>query len=298
MVGVGSLVSVGGSGGGSGGGSSSGIQSINGATGPAITFSASGDVRISRVNNTIIIGSQQSGVIGVNGINVFRSGGDFVVDGASISGLITNDGSGLNAINGDTGPNIDLIGVNGVTVTAAGGGNILLDVSSLSGALSDQADGSGINAINGATGPNIDLLGVSGIRIIPSGNSIIISGEGNDGGGGGDGSGINAINGDTGPNIEIKGVNGVDVSNPTPGCILVDAGSVSGLTDRKFAASFSPTTSGAFNHNLGTRDVLVQIQDVSSPPRWIIPDEIVYDTLDQISVLFNTPQAGRIIIIS
>ena len=161
MVGVGGIVSVGGAGG-SGGGSTSGIQSINGATGPAITFAQSGIINILRFGNTISIGAQQSGVIGVNGIQVQQVGGNFVIDGAGASGA---------------------------------------------------------------------------------------------------------------------------------------GGSSSAAVGVQFSAPFTSITSGCFNHSLGSRDVVVQVRDDSLPPRLIIPDAIIYDTLDKVSVLFNRPQTGRITII-
>jgi hypothetical protein len=160
MVGVGNIVSVGGSSGGSGGGSTSGIQSVNGAAGPAITLSQSGIINILRFGNTISIGAQQSGVLGVNGVTVNQIGGNFVVDTAALSGLI-----------------------GGVT---------------------------------------------------------------------------------------------------------------------KFAASFTNLVSGQFTHNLGTLDVIVQVRDNGSdgvPRQTIIPDKIVYDNINTVSVIFNRPQSGRIIIL-
>jgi hypothetical protein len=96
MVGIGGIVSVGGAGGGGGSGSSSGITSINGATGPAIVLAGVSGVSVVPSGNTILIGGEnvtgtgtgtQSGVVGVNGVQVHQIGGEFVVDAAPLSGI-------------------------------------------------------------------------------------------------------------------------------------------------------------------------------------------------------------------
>jgi hypothetical protein len=322
-------------GGGSGGGSSSisGIRSLNGLTGPDITLVGTSGIEITPVAATQInIGFtgdvDQSGVIGVNGIDVEQVGGNFVVDGSAISGLIDPSG-GVGGINGQIGPHIEIKGVNGADVTVPSENCILIDV----------VDVSGISTVNGDSGPAIDLVGVSGIQIYPFGDGTIFVGTSGDfltsqsgvlgvNGinveqiGGNfivDGSsvsgliepsgGIGGINGQIGPHIELKGVNGIDVTVDSENCILLDGVSISGVggsgdvtvissgVSSQFAASFTNTVSGLFNHNFGTRDVVVQVYDTSAPPRKLIPDDIVYDTLDAVSVLFNTPQDGRVVII-
>jgi hypothetical protein len=66
----------------------------------------------------------------------------------------------------------------------------------------------------------------------------------------------------------------------------------------KFAASFTNITSGVFTHNLGTEDVIVQVHDRQTPRRRVmLPDEIIIENSNQVSVLFNRPQSGRIVII-
>lgn len=167
MVGVGNIVSVGGTGGSGGGGSSSGIQIINGQTGPTVTFVGTSGIVITPITTNVInIGYMQSGVIGVNGIDVQQVDGNFVIDGAGLSGV--------------------------------GGG---------------------------------------GTTIISSGVSS------------------------------------------------------------QYAESFTATTSGFFQHGFGTRDVVVQVYDDGAPPAQLFPDKIIYDTLDAVSVLFNRPQSGRVVII-
>lgn len=164
MVSVGGIVSVGSTGGSGGSGSSSGIQEINGQIGPVVTLVGTSGIIVEVVAPNVInigisgtINTTQSGVIGVNGITVHQVGGNFVVDGASLSGLISS-------------------------------------------------------------------------------------------------------------------------GNPS-GC---------------YSAAFSPTTSGQFNHNLGTRNLVIEVRDDGGPPRSIIPDAIIFDTLDTFSLLFNTPQGGSV----
>lgn len=127
------------------------------------------------------------------------------------------------------------------------------------------------------------------------GNIISVGGAGG-GSGGGSLSGITSINGQTGPSIIIDGANGVSIVTGT-NTITVSAASLSGTLPNKFAADFVGITSGQFQHNLGTRDVVVQVYDDSSPPREILYDNLILDTLDAVSLLFNRPQNGRIVII-
>ena len=66
-----------------------------------------------------------------------------------------NTGSGLNAINGDTGPNIDFVGVNGLIFRNPSAGVILGDVAALSGIILTAA----ITSVNAETGPAITIVG-------------------------------------------------------------------------------------------------------------------------------------------
>lgn len=269
MVGVGGIVSVGGGAGGPGGGSTSGITSINSETGPSIVINGANGIDVLTASNVITIdGSSLSGLIGSGGGAQSGVIGVNGIDVQQVDGNLVVDGAsisgliepsgGVGGINGQIGPHIELQGVNGATVTVVGENELIVDVSALSGIIPDP-DGSGINAINGDTGPNIDLIGVNGIEVTPLGNGdILINGAGASGTSGGGGS-------------------------ATQGC---------------FSSTFSNITSGIFDHSLGTRSLLVEIQDDSAPPRLIYPDDIVYDTLDRVSLLFNTPQSGRVTIIA
>jgi hypothetical protein len=126
----------------------------------------------------------------------------------------------------------------------------------------------------------------------------IVSVGGSSGGSGGSTSGITSINGQTGPAIVIVGVNGITVT-AGGNQILIDGAGASGTTSgaSKFAASFSSISSGLFTHNLGTLDVIVQVYDNGGPRRAIMPDDIIIENTNEISIIFNSPQSGRVVII-
>lgn len=127
----------------------------------------------------------------------------------------------------------------------------------------------------------------------------IVSVGGGTGGSGGSSSGITTINpgGNTGPTVTFQGVNGAAVTSPSTNVVLIDVAGASGVVT-KFTASFTNITSGIFSHNLNSEDVIVQVHDRETPRRQIIfPDAIIIENSNQVSVLFNRPQSGRIIII-
>lgn len=284
MVGISTLISVGGSSGGSGGGSTSGITSINSATGPAITITQSGIINVIRTGNIINIGAQQSGVLGVNGINVTQVNGNFIVDGSALSG-ISGSGGGAEVVAQRSFPFVGIF--SGIFSHNFGTRNVQVQIID---------DGNPPEHIvpDRIIRDNLDQVSVVFNR--PQTGTVIIHGP--SGLSNGSSTGITSINSDTGPAINIVGVNGATVTNPSAGVILVDVASLSGSVGlSKFAASFVGISSGLFQHNLGSRDVLVQIQDDSGPPRKIIPDNIIFDDLNHVSVLFNGPRSGRIIII-
>lgn len=146
--------------------------------------------------------------------------------------------------------------------------------------------GSGIQELNGQIGPTVTLIGTSGIVIEVTGTneiSIGISGIVNT-----SQSGVVGVNG-----ITVHQVNGNFVVD---GIAL--SGQSGGSTLSCFEETFTSTTSGFFEHNLGTRSLVVQLTDDSLPPRAILPDAIIFDTLNALSVLFNTPQTGAITILT
>lgn len=126
----------------------------------------------------------------------------------------------------------------------------------------------------------------------------IVSVGGSSGGGSGSASGIQSINGQTGPAVTITGVNGIVVT-AGGNQIVIDGAGASGTSGgtTKFAASFSSISSGLFTHGLGTLDVIVQVYDNGSPRRAIMPDDIIVENTTQISLIFNTPQSGRVVIV-
>lgn len=127
----------------------------------------------------------------------------------------------------------------------------------------------------------------------------IVSVGGTGGSGSGSSSGIQSLNSQTGPAIVLVGVNGINVT-AGGNIITIDGAGASGVSSgsSKFASDFSSIVSGVFTHGLGTLDVIVQAYDDQIPRRWIIPDQIVVDNINQVSLIFNRSQSGRVIIIS
>jgi hypothetical protein len=134
---------------------------------------------------------------------------------------------------------------------------------------------SGIQLLNGQTGPSVTLVGTSGIQVTVVAPNVIHIGVTQSG---------------------VIGVNGITVEQ-VDGNFVVDGSALSGVSATKFADGFTAITSGLFTHNLATQDVIVQIYDNNSPRRQMFPDQIRIENNNEISVLFNTPQTGRIVII-
>lgn len=150
------------------------------------------------------------------------------------------------------------------------------------------SSGSGIQEINGQIGPVLTIIGTSGIVVeVTNTNEISI--------------GISGVVNTS--QSGVIGVNGITV-HQIGGNFVVDGIALSGQSGGGgsplscFEQDFGPITSGFFEHNLGTRSLVVQISDNGSPPRVILPDAIVFDTLDALSVLFNAPQQGSITVLT
>lgn len=126
----------------------------------------------------------------------------------------------------------------------------------------------------------------------------IVSVGGTAGSGGAGSSGIQTINpgNNTGPTVTFQGGSGIQITSPSTNVILI---SVSGISSgaTKYAASFMSTTSGLFTHDLGTMDVIVQVYTNDSPRLQMWPDQIRVENTNQVSVLFNRPQSGRVVIL-
>lgn len=133
---------------------------------------------------------------------------------------------------------------------------------------------SGIQELNGQTGPIVTLVGTSGIVVSPVFPNTIHIGFAQSG---------------------VVGVNGISVLQ-IDGNFVVDGSAISGVSSvSKFSQSFTNITSGTFTHNFNTLDVLVQIYDTDRC--LILPDKIIVDNGDQVSVLFNRSQSGKVVII-
>lgn len=137
---------------------------------------------------------------------------------------------------------------------------------------------SGIQFLNNQPGPSVTLVGTSGIVVSPVAPNIINIGF----------AGSITQSG-------VVGVNGIDVQQ-VGGNFVVDGAALSGTSSvSKFAAPFTSITSGVFTHSFNTLDVIVQVYDTSR--RLMLPDAIIVENGDQVSVLFNRPQSGRVVII-
>lgn len=136
---------------------------------------------------------------------------------------------------------------------------------------------SGIQELNGQTGPIVTLIGTSGIVITPvAPNQINI--------------GFNGSTSQSG----VVGVNGITVEQ-IAGDFVVNGAALSGLSSTKFSQDFVAITSGLFTHNFDTLDVIVQVFDENRCVMY--PDKITVENGDQVSVRFNVPQTGKVVII-
>jgi len=132
--------------------------------------------------------------------------------------------------------------------------------------------------------------------------SIISVGGGT--GGGGASSGIQTINPGTniGPTIEFQGANGVVVTSPSTNVILIDGAGASGVSGGTtasglcFAADFTGITASTITHNLGTTNVVIDVFDASD--NQMHPDAVSIIDINNISLAFNTPQTGKVVIVA
>jgi len=137
---------------------------------------------------------------------------------------------------------------------------------------------SGITDLNGQTGPSVTLVGTSGIVVAPvAPNQINIGFTGSISQSG------------------VVGVNGIDVQQ-VGGNFVVDGAALSGVSGSSscFADSFTSVTSTTITHSLGTSDVVVSVFDAGD--NVMIPDVINVIDINSISLQFNTPQTGRVVI--
>lgn len=147
------------------------------------------------------------------------------------------------------------------------------------GSSGSSGSASGIQSINSQTGPAIVVTGVNGIIVTAGGNTVTIDGA--------------ALSGLVQPHPQsgVVGGNGIDVQQVGGNFVVSSSGTA------KFAASFSSIISGVFIHGFGTLDIIVQIYDNQVPRRAIMPDQIIVDNINQVSIIFNRPQSGRVVVI-
>jgi len=124
------------------------------------------------------------------------------------------------------------------------------------------------------------------------GGIVSVGGGPSSGGSGGSGSGVIGVNGITvhqiGGNYVVDGAGLSGLISPN------GAGSVA--TVSQYTESFSDTVSGYFQHNFNAGFVQVQIFDNTPQANAIAPDKIILENRDAISVIFNEPQAGTVVI--
>lgn len=192
----------------------------------------------------------------------------------------TSSGSGLNSINGDLGPNISLVGVSGIQVTALGNGTILIGTS-----------GQFLTSQSGV------LAGTGGVTVQQIGGNFVISMTP-------DGSGLHSLNGETGPDVTLIGDTFSSITVPSSNHIKVNIDPSGIMDSRKYVEAFTSLTNYAlgafrtFTHGLGTYDVVVQTYDTSAPNgKLIMPDDIVIEDENSVTVYYNAQTAGRVVII-
>lgn len=237
-----------------------------------------------------------------------------IVSVGGVASSSSGSGSGIQSINSQTGPSIVVTGVNGITVTSSS------NVITIDGAGVSGISGSGTYCfsrtsqtftataaqtifvvsggytvgqvdvyLNGVKLTSAEFTATDGLTVVlvtpAAANDIVevLRYDCNSSSSGGSGSGVIGVNGIT---VEQVGGN-----------FVVNGAALSGTSVSKFAASFSSISSGLFTHNLNTLDVIVQVYDNSSPRRAMMPDDILVENSNEISLIFNMPQSGRVVII-
>lgn len=221
-------------------------------------------------------------------------GGIVSVGGGASSGGAAS--SGITSINSQLGPAITIAGVNGINVSVPSTNVILIDGAGASGSTAGSVSVSPVFSYKasftnitdatfahnfGSTEVIVQIYDSSSppLLIVPDKVSIV------------DSNNVRLrFNAPQTGHVTIHGPSGVSQ-------ICIDCSG----TSSKFAANFTNLTSGIFNHNLNTLDVIVQVRDTGiagiRPPAEIIPDLIVFDNVNNISLIFNKSQNGRVVII-
>ena len=95
--------------------------------------------------------------------------------------------------------------------------------------------------------------------------------------------------------ISVVGASGIVAD--IVGQVLTITPGPSGGFATMYVQAFSAATSWQVNHNLNTTHVVVSIWDNSTTANEITPDRTRIITANQINVSFNTPQAGKVVVI-
>lgn len=181
-----------------------------------------------------------------------------------------------------------------VTTTSTAGGVTSVGVigdANLTGAVDFASPASGFIAIEDSTNASpllwsVDQLGLSGLWDFPTQ--------------GFNGRVVNALTDFNGTEaqgvINVVGASGVTV-DIVGQVMTISTNTDTGNVARCYAETFSATTSWVATHSLNTTDVTVMVYDDSSPRVALIPDDISITDADNVTVSFNIPQAGRVIIL-
>jgi len=95
--------------------------------------------------------------------------------------------------------------------------------------------------------------------------------------------------------ISLVGASGISVD--LVGQTLTIGPAIGGGLATCYSESFTASTSWSVTHNLGTADVSVTVFNSAGVPRRIIfPDGISISSVNALTVNFNTPQAGEVLV--
>lgn len=251
-----------------------------------------------RLNGDVIPGSSGQAHLGVNGSvgdafdittltpfgHIHMNSGVWHDPMTGQSGVIRySQAAGAFQISIDGGRTFNNLVTGATTVTSVGviGGADLtgnIDLASQASGFIAIFDTAGASPINFA----VDHLGLSGLWRFPTQ--------------GFNGSVVNALtdfNGTTTQGvINVVGASGmiVDIIGQT---MTISPGNA---MSRNYAETFTPASTWIVNHNLGTSDVTVDVYDAGSPRMLLIPDSVSITSANVVTIGFNIPQAGRVVI--
>lgn len=98
--------------------------------------------------------------------------------------------------------------------------------------------------------------------------------------------------------VSVVGASGIVVDIVGQTMTISADGIVSSLNlGQCYSETFGAGTSVVITHNLGTTDLIVNVYDTSSPRLQIFPDDIEATDANTVTLSFNSPQAGRVVVI-